>query len=115
MKNISGILVLIIALVLLALATSTCAAPTPPPTPMPTATEPSRITPLPQPTATSTGPLNGETILSSNCAGCHTLERIVGSKKTPEQWELTVNRMAVRLSATEHSTLVDYLAKNYKP
>jgi cytochrome c5 len=114
-KSFLSIAILIITLALLMLAFSACASPTPPPTPMPTATEPSRITPLPQPTATSTGSLNGETILGSNCTGCHTLERVVSAKKTQEQWDQTVSRMAVRLNNTERATLIDYLAKNYKP
>lgn len=105
--------ILIIVLVLLALVIS-CAAPAPAPTPAPTATEPSRITPLPKPTATSAVAADGETILRSNCTNCHTLDRVVSSKKTREQWDQTVTRM-VRLSTVEHPVLVDYLAANYKP
>jgi cytochrome c5 len=114
MKGFYNIPILIVAFVMLALTTSTCVSPTPPPTPMPTATEPSRITPLPEPTATSVGPADGESIMHSNCTGCHTLERIVSSKKTRDQWDQTVRRMA-HLSSNDQATLIDYLAKTYKP
>jgi len=107
---------LVVALVLAALVIS-CAAPAPTPTavPKPTATEPSRITPLPPPTPTASGPLSADAIMSSQCTGCHTLERVVSSKKTRAQWEQSVVRMVPRMAAAEQTALLDYLAATYKP
>ena len=114
MNNSHKMAVLILVLVLIALAFSACAAPTPTPTPIPTATATDlpRITPLATRTPMPTG-ATGETIMSANCTGCHTLERVQIAKKTREEWDQTVTKM-IRLSSADHAILIDYLAVTYK-
>jgi mono/diheme cytochrome c family protein len=114
MNNSHKLAVLILVLVLIALAFSACAAPAPTPAPIPTATATDlpRITPLATLTPVPAG-ANAETIMSANCVGCHTLERVVNAKKTRDEWDQTVTKM-IRLSASDQKVLVDYLAATYK-
>lgn len=61
---------------------------------------------------------DGSELLEKSCSVCHPSARPKGTKKTAEQWEATVTRMmdkGAKLSADEKKTLVDYLAKTYKP
>ena len=61
---------------------------------------------------------DGAGLLEERCSVCHPSARPKSKKKTPEQWESTVNRMigkGARLSEEEKKVLVDYLSKTYKP
>ena len=88
---------------------ASCSSPTPIPTPVRTAT----VAPTPWPTST---PLtDASAILSSRCTVCHTLERVLSSKKSHDEWIATTNRMLPLMNSAERSVLVDYLVKNYGP
>jgi cytochrome c5 len=113
LASLKSTLFIVLALGLVGLI-SACGTPSPTPA-KPTATEPSRTTPLAPPTATSSAPLSGETIASSRCASCHTLQRVQSSKKNHDQWTQTINRMIPSLSSTEQAVLVDFLVKTYGP
>ena len=102
-------LILVILAVCVVGALSSCSSPTP--TPVPTATASPSSTPSP----TSTPLADANAILSSRCTGCHTLERVVSSKKSSDQWTATINRMLPLMNPAERVTLVDYLVKNYGP
>ena len=104
---------------------------TPTDTEEPTATaeptqEQSTATPEPteeEPTATdeaepTTGPVDeeGEALLEDRCTACHTLDRVMRSQKSREEWDTTVERMVslgARLTDAEKEGLVDYLATTY--
>ena len=61
---------------------------------------------------------DGANLLEERCSVCHPSARPKSKQKTPEQWEITVNRMmgkGARLSEEEKTTLLDYLSKTYKP
>jgi quinohemoprotein amine dehydrogenase len=66
----------------------------------------------------------GPTVLENRCSGCHPpseeggkLAAIESERKTPEGWEMTIQRMMrtheVRLSADEARVLVKYLSDHY--
>ncbi len=60
----------------------------------------------------------GANLLEERCSVCHPSSRPKSKQKTPEQWELTVNRMigkGAKLSDEEKAVLLDFLSKNYKP
>lgn len=63
-------------------------------------------------------PAVGAELLEKRCSVCHPSARPKSFKKSAEQWEATVTKMmgkGAKLSADEKKTLVDYLAKTYKP
>lgn len=76
-----------------------------------------------EPTATdeaepTTGPVGeeGEALLEDRCMVCHTLDRVMRSQKSREEWDTTVERMVnlgARLTDAEKEGLVDYLAATY--
>ena len=66
----------------------------------------------------------GKTILANRCSGCHTpqegdgrLDSIEFERKTPEAWEMSIDRMVrsrgVQLQPNEARTLVKYLSDQY--
>lgn len=60
----------------------------------------------------------GADLLEQRCSVCHPSARPKGLKKSATQWESTVTRMmgkGAKLTADEKMTLIDYLAKTYKP
>jgi|GEM_PF-2923465 len=60
----------------------------------------------------------GQALIASRCSTCHNTDRIKKARKTKEEWEQTVNRMAVKgakLSKEEKVILADFLAMLYKP
>ena len=62
----------------------------------------------------STGP----SLLEARCAVCHPSSKVKVLKRNPGQWNAIVAGMMKRgakLSVDEKKTLVDYLAKTYKP
>jgi hypothetical protein len=62
-------------------------------------------------------PANGQTLMQERCSVCHSTGRITSAHKTADQWKATVDRMishGANLTAAEETTLVDYLAANYK-
>jgi hypothetical protein len=71
-----------------------------------------------EPTASeSETTLSGEQLLQDRCAECHNLGRVESARKTPEQWEKTLQRMVskgTRLDEQEFAVLLGYLAENYK-
>ena len=61
---------------------------------------------------------NGPSLLESRCAVCHPSSKVKVLKRSPGQWDAIVAGMVKRgakLSGEEKKTLVDYLAKTYKP
>jgi quinohemoprotein amine dehydrogenase len=69
-------------------------------------------------------PAGGEDIIRSNCLACHSetgdsaapFSRIGQQRKTPEGWQMTINRMQLlrgaRISAEDKAALIQYLADN---
>src|SRR5262245_16339086 len=67
--------------------------------------------------------LSGAALLESRCSMCHAaqkggkLEPIESERKTPEGWEMTIDRMGrmqgVRLQPDEGYALVKYLSDHY--
>ncbi len=69
---------------------------------------PSIETPLP----------DGQSLLQSRCTQCHELRRLQQIKKSRTEWAKSLSRMEwlnVRLSDTEKTVLLDYLAMVDKP
>ena len=61
---------------------------------------------------------DGASLLEERCSVCHPSSRPKSKKKTPEQWETTVNRMmgkGAKLTEQEKVVLLDFLSKTYKP
>jgi mono/diheme cytochrome c family protein len=57
----------------------------------------------------------GKEVVVQNCAGCHDLNLISTQRKTPAEWEATVNRMignGVTLDENQFDQVVAYLGKN---
>lgn len=57
----------------------------------------------------------GKDVVVQNCAGCHDLNLISTQRKTPAEWEATVNRMianGVTLDENQFDQVVAYLGKN---
>jgi virginiamycin B lyase len=62
-------------------------------------------------------------LIVATCIRCHGLDRVVPARKTPEAWQITVNRMGYfledrsdlrqPLSPQEKQSILDYLAKNF--
>ena len=70
------------------------------------------------PTAIVYAETEGTNLLEERCYVCHPSSRQKKKKKTPEQWETTVNRMmgkGAKLSEEEKVILLDFLSKTYKP
>jgi len=58
----------------------------------------------------------GKDLVMNVCTVCHEVTRIVSAKKTKEEWNDTVDKMAARgakASDEEFETIVTYLAKNF--
>lgn len=61
---------------------------------------------------------DGASLLEGRCAVCHPSSKVKVLKRSPQQWNAIVTRMVgkgTKLSESEKKTLVDYLAKTYKP
>jgi hypothetical protein len=61
---------------------------------------------------------NGATLLEARCALCHPSSKVKVLKRTPGQWDAIVTGMVkkgAKLNSEEKQTLVEYLAKTYKP
>jgi hypothetical protein len=61
---------------------------------------------------------SGPGLLESRCAVCHPSSKVKVLKRSPGQWDAIVAGMVKRgaqLTNEEKKTLVDYLAKTYKP
>lgn len=61
---------------------------------------------------------DGKKIIAAKCQLCHTLERVVTSHRTKDDWESVINLMVEQgaaLSDDETKTVIDYLAANYPP
>jgi hypothetical protein len=61
---------------------------------------------------------NGATLLEARCALCHPSSKVKVLKRSPGQWDAIVTGMVkkgAQLNAEEKKTLVEYLAKTYKP
>jgi len=61
---------------------------------------------------------NGPNLLESRCAVCHPSSKVKVLKRSSGQWDAIVAGMMKKgaiLSGEEKKTLVDYLAKTYKP
>jgi cytochrome c5 len=58
----------------------------------------------------------GKDLVMNVCTVCHELTRITSKKKTKEEWNDTVDKMATRgakASDEEFDTIVNYLAKYF--
>ena len=72
---------------------------------------------------------NGKNAVVSRCTTCHSLERILSARKTPDKWQETVTRMRANLQddfrPLDHinteadlirlDTMAEYLGKNFRP
>jgi len=61
---------------------------------------------------------DGKKLLVAKCQLCHTLERVVTSHRTKDDWEAVIALMVEQgasLTDDESKTVVDYLATNYPP
>jgi hypothetical protein len=59
----------------------------------------------------------GESVLNTICANCHTLNRVRERKSTAEEWGLIVDRMrakGITMTDDDTNSLIDYLARKYK-
>ena len=59
---------------------------------------------------------NGEELLRTQCASCHSLERAVPGGRSREDWETTVQDMisrGARIVSADAQVIVDYLAQRY--
>lgn len=84
-------------------------------TPEPGATTEPSPTQQPSPGA---GSGQGMALLEDRCTKCHSLDRVVQSRKTRDDWEDVVERMIEKgatLSHDEKDALVEYLAATYRP
>ena len=57
---------------------------------------------------------DGASLLDERCSVCHSADTARRKKKTPAQWEQTINRMisnGAKLTEDERAVLLDYLAK----
>ena len=60
----------------------------------------------------------GKDVVTKVCTACHDTARIVSKKKTKEEWNDTVDKMAARgakASDEEFDSIVNYLAKYFGP
>jgi cytochrome c5 len=60
----------------------------------------------------------GKDLVMKVCTVCHELTRITSKKKTKDEWNDTVDKMAARgakASDEEFDTIVNYLAKHFGP
>jgi len=60
----------------------------------------------------------GKDLVRNVCTVCHELTRITSKKKTKDEWNDTVDKMAARgakASDEEFDTIVNYLAKHFGP
>ena len=60
--------------------------------------------------------LGGPALLDTRCSVCHSADIPKRSKKRPDQWEQTVNRMidkGAELSEDEKKVLLDYLSDSF--
>jgi hypothetical protein len=76
------------------------------------------LTPISQSTAAPPTEADGASLMEERCSTCHSLDRIKQAKKTRDQWVQTVKSMVgkgAQLSATEQSSVIDYLSKTYGP
>ena len=58
----------------------------------------------------------GKELVMNVCTVCHDLTRITSKKKTKDEWNDTVDKMAARgakASDEEFETIVNYLTKNF--
>ena len=52
------------------------------------------------------------------CGGCHNLQKVVQSRKTPQEWERTVNDMLARgaqIFPDEAEKITKYLTQSFPP
>lgn len=108
-----------------ATSVSTEVAPTEKPTPASTPEAPPTVTPSPTPSPTAASEPAGDptssearVLLEGRCTTCHSLDRVEAARKSPAEWESTVQRMlsiGAQVSESETAILVDYLAATYAP
>ena len=56
-------------------------------------------------------------LMQERCSVCHSLTRVTSAHHTADEWKATVDRMinhGAQLTPQEETTLIDYLAQNYK-
>ena len=61
---------------------------------------------------------DGKKLITAKCQLCHTLERVVTSHRTKDDWDAVISLMieqGAALTDDEKKTVVDYLAANYPP
>jgi len=89
------------------------------PTSIPATSAPASPTTAPETpdSGSSTTAIDGNTLLSTRCTACHSLDRVNTESGSAEEWKSTVDRMVqigAELSNEEAVILVQYLAENYK-
>ena len=60
----------------------------------------------------------GQQLVETRCAECHTLDRVTSASKSQQEWADTVDRMIERGASVddqERESVVGYLAENYGP
>jgi mono/diheme cytochrome c family protein len=58
----------------------------------------------------------GKQVVVDNCTACHNIDLITSQRKSPDDWEATVNRMVangVTLDESQYNQVVAYLGKNF--
>lgn len=69
--------------------------------------------PAEEPQAPPAGTEEGQRLVETKCAGCHTLDRVEQADKSGEQWVATVDRMVdngLVLTDEEKQAIVAYLS-----
>jgi hypothetical protein len=59
---------------------------------------------------------HGQSLLKDRCSRCHNLSRVKDSKKSKQEWTITVNRMVSKgavLKDNEIEAIVEFLVKTY--
>ena len=60
----------------------------------------------------------GAALVQERCSVCHTLDRVLASKRTEAQWRTVVEQMirnGARLTPEEKEIVIKYLAATYHP
>jgi cytochrome c5 len=60
----------------------------------------------------------GKSLVTTQCAGCHSLDVTLGRRATADEWRVTVQSMIDRgapITATDAAAIVSYLGQHYGP
>jgi len=60
--------------------------------------------------------IDAQSLMSTQCSRCHSIDRVTSKTKTAAEWKITVDRMiqhGASLTPDQEQALIDFLAKNY--